>query len=190
MFRGSCDEEYSTSRHSLTALFSRTVKQEGFRWTGSHTRRYAGRQVFLADAQIALLHLIVGAELGHVIGTSIKTSPTPRASLLIDNYDPILNPFLDSSRTASFHTGRLGAVHTSNRDRVTFDLGVRTIPDIIDPSPFHPRLYISPAFTGQFAGMALDTTLFTKRNGVLPGHDPILLPRHFLPVPVFGCSWR
>ena len=122
------------------------------------------------DAEIALLHRPVGAELGNCVRAGIKTCAAPRAETPVDNDDPVVVSFCNGPYGTSVYTCRLRAMEAGPRHRGASDIRKAAAPDIFDPPVVDAGLDISPAFAGDLAAVALDALFFNKGETIFCGH--------------------
>jgi hypothetical protein len=156
-------------RRTLGCPFGQLLEgpeMKGFGRTGGHT----GRLFSLGDqvqAQVALLHLSVGAELRRTKGTDRQAEMTAKAFFPINDNDPIFGPFPDRAPRAYCLTGRISAVHAGRGNAPTHDDRESAFPKANHSPPLDTRFGLMQGFTGHLAGVALDTSLRIEIKTVL-----------------------
>ena len=137
--------------------------------TGCHT----GRLLSLGNeihAQVALLHLSIGAELGYTEGTRHEAEMTAEALFLVDHHDAIFGSLPDGTLWTCRHAGRVSAVQTRKGNGSACDHWERTAPDPYDPSPLHAPFDVMQGLAGHLTGMALDASPRIEIEAVLLHH--------------------
>jgi hypothetical protein len=147
---------------------------KGIRGACCHAGRLpASRQTI--HAEIAFLHLAIGAKLRHPKGTDQEAGPAAHTFVRIYHDNPVLGPLLDSSRRTRRFARRVPAVHTGEGNTLVRDTWVPAAPDADNPSPPHAEFDVVQALAGYFTGVALDTPLCIKVETVLFCHRQYLL---------------
>jgi hypothetical protein len=123
------------SRRPFRKLFQR-AKAKGFGRAGRHAGGLPslGNQI---HAEVALLHLSVGTELGHSKGTGHQTKMTAEAFLPIDHHNPVFRPLSNGAPWTCVLTRWIPTMQTGEGNTSVCDCGKGTTPNGYYPSPFY-----------------------------------------------------